>query len=157
MNVTRDVVFRGWVADVPDGDGSCVYNRFRMDRTVGSGAVAGGDTEAAEYCPELGRLVLAWQPCRPTGGMGCSLTSAPAAKPPLSERDAFKNRSLAAGVGSMVKVTKFRSYSADWGPTLPAEEVTMYYRERCVLVAKGILLGTGAVAPAYRQPTAGGG
>lgn len=119
--------------------------------------MAGGDTEAAEYCPELGRLVLAWQPCRPTGGMGCSLTSAPAAKPPLSERDAFKNRSLAAGVGSMVKVTKFRSYSADWGPTLPAEEVTMYYRERCVLVAKGILLGTGAVAPAYRQPTAGGG
>lgn len=157
VNFTRDVVFRGWVADVPDGDGSSVYNRFRMDRTVGSAAVAGGDSEAADYCPELGRLVLAWQPCRPKGGAGCSLTSAPAATPPLSERDAVKNRSLAAGVGSMVKDTKLRSYSADWGPTLSAEEVTIYYRERRVLVAEGILLETGAVAPAYRQPTAGGG
>lgn len=154
---TADIVFRGWLVDIDDEEGTRVYNRFRMDRTVGSVAAAGGDTATADCCPELGRLSLTCQPFRRTGGKGRPRTSAPAAAPALTERDAIKNRSLAAGIGTSVKASNDSSEYADWGPALPAEEVTIYYRERRVLVAKGILLETGEVAPTYRQSTAGGG
>lgn len=150
-----DVVFRGWCSHDPD-TGVCEYQRFRMDRTVGTAAVAGAAADAADACPDVGRLSLTWRPLWWLDGPVREFRSAPAAPPPLTERDAVKSRSLVAGAGTSVTVTK-SIRRAKWGPVFPDETVTIYYRERRVLVAKGILVDGGAVAPAYRGPAAGGG
>ncbi|GAB0493346.1 hypothetical protein MMPV_004627 [Pyropia vietnamensis] len=116
-----------------------------MDRTVG---VAGDAVTAAVNAnPDLGCLSVTWRPCRPAG-------RAPAAAPVLSEREAVKNRSLAAGVGTSVKVQRACSLLVDLGRPMPAEEVTIFCRERRVLVARKVLLENGEVAPAYRKAKA---
>lgn len=98
-----DAIIHGWQAPDDDG-GGCMCHRFRVDRTVGSASAAGRDTAAADGCPDLGRLALTWRPSRRTGKAVRPQTSAPAATPSLTERDAIKNPSLAAGVGTSVKV-----------------------------------------------------
>lgn len=148
-----DVLYRGWPEADDHGGCTVAFRRFRMDRTVG---VAGDAAAvAADARPDLGCLSLTWRPCRRKGVMSSpQARRAPAAAPTLPEREAVKNRSLAAGVGASVKVQRANNFSVDRGRPLPAEEVTVFYRERRVLVARKVLLENGEVAPAYREAVA---
>lgn len=150
-----NVPFRGWPEGNNQGASTVGYRRFRMDRTVG---VAGDAAAvAADSSPDVGRLSLTWRPCRRKGLMSRPKAGrAPAAAAVLSEREAVKNRSLAAGVGASVAVARDLHFSVQRGRPLPAEEVTIYYRERRVLVARKVLLENGLVAPAYREAVAAG-
>lgn len=149
-----DVIFRGW-PEADHGAYTVGYRCFRMNNTVG---VAGdAATAAANVSPNLGCLSITWRPCRRKGVMqnpqvGC----APAAAAVLSEREAVKNRSLAVGVGTSVNVQPVKTFSVDCGRPLLAEKVTIFYRERRVLVARKVLLENGEVAPAYREAMAAG-
>lgn len=153
--IPNDVLYRGWPEADDHGGCTVAFRRFRMDRTVG---VAGDAAAvAADARPDLGCLSLTWRPCRRKGVISSPQAwRGPAAAPTLPEREAVKNRSLATGVGASVKVQRANNFSVDRGRPLPSEEVTIYYRERRVLVARKVLLETGEVAPAYREAVAAG-
>lgn len=151
-----NVPFRGWPEGYEQGASTGGYRRFRMDHTVGVAGDAAAVAAAAS--PDVGCLSVTWRPCLRKGLMSRPRAGrAPAAAAVLPEREAVKNRSLAAGVGASVAVARDLHFSVQRGQPLPAEEVTIYYRERRVLVARKVLLESGEVAPAYREAVAAGG
>ncbi|KAK1869886.1 hypothetical protein I4F81_012351 [Pyropia yezoensis] len=157
--IPNDVLYRGWPEADDHGGCTVAFRRFRMDRTVG---VAGDAAAvAADARPDLGCLSLTWRPCRRKGVISSPQAwRGPAAAPTLPEREAVKNRSLATGVGASVKVQRANNFSVDRGRPLPSEEVTIYYRERRVLVArkgKGPRLGGGGSSAFVVKPEGGSG
>lgn len=150
------LVFEGWLGNVSGTKRS--IRRFRVDapktRAVDSWE-AGAATDDDPATAVIGSAVLQWCPSRLTHSIVSPSTgSAPAGAPTLSEREAMKNRSLAAGAGSSL-VTSFNPMKRKRAHGLPckSEEIVVYYRERRVLVARGILTKDGEVVPELRAKT----
>lgn len=122
-----------------------------MTRTTGSAAAANGtDAAGADDCPELGRLSIYWYPVRVVGEVPHPSQSAPAPVLKLTEQEAVKNRSLVADAGAEAHTKVTRTHKGKFKPALLKQVVTIYYRELRVLVARGVLLPSREVAPAYR-------
>jgi len=153
-------VFEGWLGDVSGMSRSTRRFRVGPPRTKavwgdgGGGAAADEDAATAA----VGSAVLKWCPSRLTSSyVTPSSGSAPDDTPTLSEREAMKNRSLAAGVGSSV-ATPFNPTQRRraYGAARKAEEIVIFYRERRVLVTRGILTEGGEVVPELRAKAGAG-
>jgi len=152
-------VFEGWLGDVSGMSRSTRRFRVGPPRTKavwGDGGGAATDEDAATAA--VGSAVLKWCPSRLTSSyVTPSSGSAPNDTPTLSEREAMKNRSLAAGVGSSL-ATPFNPTQRKraYGTARKAEEIVVFYRERRVLVTRGILTEGGEVVPELRAKAGAG-
>eukprot|EP00168_Porphyra_purpurea_P010965 TRINITY_DN2748_c0_g1_i2.p1 TRINITY_DN2748_c0_g1~~TRINITY_DN2748_c0_g1_i2.p1 ORF type:complete len:249 (+),score=106.61 TRINITY_DN2748_c0_g1_i2:658-1404(+) len=153
-------VFEGWLGDVTGSSRSTRRFRVGLPRTKAvwgdGGAAADAEEDAATAA--VGSAVLKWCPSRLTSSyVTPSSGLVPDDAPTLSEREAMKNRSLATGVGSSL-ATPFNPMQRKraYGATRQAEEIVVFYRERRVLVTRGILTEGGEVVPELRGKAGAG-